>query len=67
MMKRVIEAAKTVIRKNFQSHFEAVNCHHNCVQKNHHFGQDVYVTRKGAVRVVALTVTSLVLQRLTRL
>ena len=33
MMQRVIEAAKTVIRKNFQSHVEAVNCHHNYVQK----------------------------------
>ena len=49
MMKRVIEAAKTVIRKNFQSHVEAVNCHHNYVQQEHHFGTDVYVTRKGAV------------------
>jgi len=49
MMKRVIEAAKTVIHKNFQSHTEAVNCHHNYVQKEHHFGEDVYVTRKGAV------------------
>ena len=49
MMRRVIEAAKTVIRKNFQSHIEAVNCHHNYVQKERHFGQDVYVTRKGAV------------------
>ncbi|MCW7538842.1 RtcB family protein [Aquabacterium sp. A7-Y] len=49
MMRRVIEAAKTVIRKNFQSHIEAVNCHHNYVQKERHFGADVYVTRKGAV------------------
>ena len=49
MMRRVIEAAKTVIRKNFQSHVEAVNCHHNYVQKETHFGEDVYVTRKGAV------------------
>ena len=32
MMRRVIEAAKTVIRKSFQSHIEAVNCHHNYVQ-----------------------------------
>jgi RNA-splicing ligase RtcB len=53
MMKRVIEAAKTVIRKNFQSHIEAVNCHHNYVQKEHHFGEDVYVTRKGAVSAKA--------------
>ena len=53
MMKRVIEAAKTVIHKNFQSHVEAVNCHHNYVQKEHHFGEDVYVTRKGAVSAKA--------------
>jgi tRNA-splicing ligase RtcB len=49
MMQRVIEAAKTVIHKSFRSHIEAVNCHHNYVQKETHFGQDVYVTRKGAV------------------
>ncbi len=49
MMRRVIEAAKTVIPKNFQAHIEAVNCHHNYVQKETHFGEDVFVTRKGAV------------------
>ena len=49
MMRRVIEAAKTVIRKTFQTHVEAVNCHHNYVQKETHFGESVYVTRKGAV------------------
>jgi len=49
MMKRVIEAAKTVIHKSFQAHIEAVNCHHNYVQKETHFGQEVYLTRKGAV------------------
>ena len=26
-----------------------VNCHHNYVQMEHHFGKDVWVTRKGAV------------------
>lgn len=30
---------------------DAVNCHHNYVSKENHFGQNVYVTRKGAVRV----------------
>ncbi|MET0208398.1 MAG: RtcB family protein [Burkholderiaceae bacterium] len=49
MMRRVIEAAKTVIQKPFESHIEAVNCHHNYVQKETHFGEDVFVTRKGAV------------------
>ncbi|MBB2484720.1 RtcB family protein [Mitsuaria sp. WAJ17] len=53
MMRRVIEAAKTVLRKSFQSHIEAVNCHHNYVQREQHFGEEVYVTRKGAVSAKA--------------
>lgn len=28
----------------------AVNCHHNYISREHHFGQNVWVTRKGAVR-----------------
>ena len=28
----------------------AVNCHHNYVSREHHYGKDVLVTRKGAVR-----------------
>lgn len=28
----------------------AINCHHNYVAREHHYGQNVYVTRKGAVR-----------------
>jgi tRNA-splicing ligase RtcB len=28
----------------------AVNCHHNYVAREHHYGADVLVTRKGAVR-----------------
>ncbi len=27
-----------------------VNCHHNYAEKEVHFGEDVYITRKGAVR-----------------
>jgi len=50
MMRAVIEAAQKVLRKRFQSHVEAVNCHHNYVQKETHFGTEVFVTRKGAVR-----------------
>ena len=49
----MIEAAKTVIAKRFQSHVEAVNCHHNYVQQERHFGEDVLVTRKGAVSAQA--------------
>jgi tRNA-splicing ligase RtcB len=29
---------------------EAVNCHHNYVEREFHFGEDVWVTRKGAIR-----------------
>ena len=29
---------------------EVVNCHHNYVAKEHHYGADVWVTRKGAIR-----------------
>lgn len=49
MMTRVIQALRNVIAKPFDTHVEAVNCHHNYVQKETHFGQDVFVTRKGAV------------------
>lgn len=29
---------------------EAINCHHNYVEKENHFGKNVWVTRKGAIR-----------------
>lgn len=28
---------------------QRINCHHNFTQVEHHFGQDVWVTRKGAI------------------
>jgi tRNA-splicing ligase RtcB len=49
MMQNLVAAVRTVITKPFETHVEAVNCHHNYVQKEHHFGKDVLVTRKGAV------------------
>jgi len=49
MMKNVVEAARKVITKPFEAQAEAVNCHHNYVQREHHFGKEVFVTRKGAV------------------
>jgi tRNA-splicing ligase RtcB len=49
MMQNLVKAVRTVIRKPFETHVEAVNCHHNYVQKERHFGQEVLVTRKGAV------------------
>jgi tRNA-splicing ligase RtcB len=34
----------------FTAGVEAVNCHHNYVAREHHYGKNVLVTRKGAVR-----------------
>jgi tRNA-splicing ligase RtcB len=42
-----------VICKNFQGHTEAVTGHHNGLSREHHFGEDVFVTRKGAVSAKA--------------
>jgi tRNA-splicing ligase RtcB len=35
---------------SFTTTDEAINCHHNYVAREHHFGSDVLVTRKGAIR-----------------
>jgi tRNA-splicing ligase RtcB len=52
MMDAVIAAAKRDESglPPFELGETAVNCHHNYVAKEHHFGKDVFVTRKGAVR-----------------
>jgi RNA-splicing ligase RtcB len=49
MMHNLMRAVRSVIPKPFETHVEAVNCHHNYVQQERHFGKDVLVTRKGAV------------------
>ncbi len=50
MMKNVIKALRSQIAKPFDAQMEAINCHHNYVNRERHFGEDVLVTRKGAVR-----------------
>jgi len=50
MMARVIAAVRSEIPLPFETHAQAVNCHHNYVSREHHYGEDVLVTRKGAVR-----------------
>lgn len=49
MMARVINAARQVLNIPFAARVEAVNCHHNYVAREYHYGKDVLVTRKGAV------------------
>jgi tRNA-splicing ligase RtcB len=50
MMAHVVEAVAKVLPMAFDAQVEAVNCHHNYVAREHHFGKNVWVTRKGAVR-----------------
>ncbi|MDB4995085.1 MAG: hypothetical protein JWM74_2517 [Myxococcaceae bacterium] len=49
MMRTAIDALARELGP-FTLDAEAVNCHHNYVSKETHFGEDVFVTRKGAVR-----------------
>jgi tRNA-splicing ligase RtcB len=52
MMQSVIAAARAPAAglPAFELGEMAVNCHHNYVETEHHFGREVFVTRKGAVR-----------------
>jgi tRNA-splicing ligase RtcB len=49
MMKRALFAVARSLKKEVYGVEEAVSCHHNYVNYEKHFGEDVYVTRKGAV------------------
>lgn len=49
MMKLILAALQRHLPP-FEVTSEAVNCHHNYVEREHHFGADVWVTRKGAIR-----------------
>ena len=54
MMEQVVEAlAESRELPPFKAEVEVVNCHHNYVAREHHYGENVLVTRKGAVRARA--------------
>jgi tRNA-splicing ligase RtcB len=51
MMENIVSAVRNSGEvPPFSAELQAINCHHNYVQKEHHYGADVYITRKGAVR-----------------
>lgn len=52
MMDRVLMAMRDQLPA-FRLDRKAVNCHHNYVEQERHFGADVWVTRKGAVSAKA--------------
>lgn len=54
MMEQVVDAiARSGEVPEFALTETAVNCHHNYVQREQHYGEEVFVTRKGAVRAGA--------------
>lgn len=49
MMREVLNVLHNKIPKPFTYNEIVVNCHHNYVSKENHFGKDMFITRKGAV------------------
>lgn len=49
MMELVLAAVRRHVGE-FEITQEAINCHHNYVEKENHFGRNLWVTRKGAIR-----------------
>jgi tRNA-splicing ligase RtcB (3'-phosphate/5'-hydroxy nucleic acid ligase) len=49
MLELVLEAMRRHLPA-FEVTDEAVNCHHNYVERERHYGAEVWVTRKGAIR-----------------
>lgn len=52
MMRLILQAIRPHLPP-FQMSKEAINCHHNYVEEETHFGESVYVTRKGAISAYA--------------
>lgn len=51
MMQNTINALRSLgTLPEFEAHLEAVNCHHNYISREKHYGESCIVTRKGAVR-----------------
>ncbi|PKL77617.1 MAG: RNA-splicing ligase RtcB [Candidatus Melainabacteria bacterium HGW-Melainabacteria-1] len=51
MLTNILDALKASSQlPEFTVTDEVVNCHHNYIAQEHHFGENVWVTRKGAIR-----------------
>ena len=50
MMARLLNVFNKMFNDGQEFHSEiTVNCHHNYVAREHHYGEEVFVTRKGAI------------------
>jgi len=50
MMRAILKAMSLALNKRIYSVEGALNCHHNYVEKETHYGKTVWLTRKGAIR-----------------
>ncbi len=51
MMEQIVGAVRDSSEvRPFAAELKAINCHHNYVARERHYGQNILVTRKGAVR-----------------
>ncbi|MFQ5598654.1 MAG: RtcB family protein [Nitrospiria bacterium] len=50
MTRRTLDAISSVLKRPVSIIASAINCHHNYVAKEKHFGEMVWITRKGAIR-----------------
>lgn len=50
MLDLVLDCLRCELPTGWAIRAAAVNCHHNYVEQEHHFGANVWITRKGAVR-----------------
>ena len=50
MLDLALAALRTTLGEDLAPVRAAVSCHHNYVERERHFGQPLYVTRKGAIR-----------------
>jgi tRNA-splicing ligase RtcB len=50
MLWHVYGAVSAALGRTVSETTEVVNCHHNYIAKENHYGENVWVTRKGAVR-----------------
>ena len=51
MMRQIVAAVRDCGEvRPFAAKLKAINCHHNYVAREEHYGRNIFVTRKGAVR-----------------
>lgn len=57
--KQMLELTIAALRRHIPIEFtlteEAINCHHNYVERENHFGHNMWITRKGAIQARAGT------------